>query len=247
MAVGITQLRDAPVDVLPEFTPPYVEVQTEALGLSAEEVEQLVTVPHGGGPPERDAGRQRAALGVGRRAFVDHAPVRARHRPHGCTSARAGAADAGAREPERVAAASDASAAVLGEPGHDDRAVSDEAVADRDLGSRSLGHETAPAGRARRGERVHVRPTRPPASGACRPGAVARQARDPEPGGQYRRKRADRFAAELPGGLDARHRRVLRDPQPEAPHPAHPAHADAGQAGQGAARRTRCPQPAAPG
>ncbi|MEP6954980.1 MAG: efflux RND transporter permease subunit [Solirubrobacteraceae bacterium] len=45
MAVGIIQLRDAPVDVLPEFTPPYVEIQTEALGLSAEEVEQLVTVP----------------------------------------------------------------------------------------------------------------------------------------------------------------------------------------------------------
>src|SRR3954452_23691805 len=45
MVVGVLQLRDAPVDVLPEFTPPYVEVQTEALGLSAEEVEQLVTVP----------------------------------------------------------------------------------------------------------------------------------------------------------------------------------------------------------
>src|SRR5213083_1345294 len=45
MVVGLTQLRDAPVDVLPEFTPPYVEVQTEALGLSAEEVEQLITVP----------------------------------------------------------------------------------------------------------------------------------------------------------------------------------------------------------
>src|SRR5215216_6111152 len=45
LAVGITQLRDAPVDVLPEFTPPYVEIQTEALGLSAQEVEQLVTVP----------------------------------------------------------------------------------------------------------------------------------------------------------------------------------------------------------
>src|SRR5918992_1485562 len=45
MAIGISQLRDAPVDTLPEFTPPYVEIQTEALGLSAEEVEQLITVP----------------------------------------------------------------------------------------------------------------------------------------------------------------------------------------------------------
>jgi CzcA family heavy metal efflux pump len=45
MAIGIVQLRNAPVDVLPEFTPPYVEVQTEALGLSANEVEQMITVP----------------------------------------------------------------------------------------------------------------------------------------------------------------------------------------------------------
>ncbi|MFN2488968.1 MAG: efflux RND transporter permease subunit [Actinomycetota bacterium] len=45
MGVGIAQLRDAPVDTLPEFTPPYVEIQTEALGLAAEEVEQLITVP----------------------------------------------------------------------------------------------------------------------------------------------------------------------------------------------------------
>jgi CzcA family heavy metal efflux pump len=43
--VGIVQLRAAPVDVLPEFSPPYAEIQTEALGLSAEEVEQLITVP----------------------------------------------------------------------------------------------------------------------------------------------------------------------------------------------------------
>src|SRR3954452_13580783 len=43
--VGVVQLRGAPVDGLPEFTPPYVEVQTEALGLSADEVEQLITVP----------------------------------------------------------------------------------------------------------------------------------------------------------------------------------------------------------
>jgi Cu/Ag efflux pump CusA len=42
---GATQLRDLPVDVLPEFSPPTVEIQTEALGLSAAEVEQLITVP----------------------------------------------------------------------------------------------------------------------------------------------------------------------------------------------------------
>ncbi|HEV2773503.1 MAG TPA: efflux RND transporter permease subunit [Thermoleophilaceae bacterium] len=45
MAYGVAELRDARVDVLPEFTPPYVEIQTEALGLAAEEVEQLITVP----------------------------------------------------------------------------------------------------------------------------------------------------------------------------------------------------------
>jgi Cu/Ag efflux pump CusA len=42
---GIAQMRAMPVDVLPEFTPPYVEIQTESLGLSAQEVEQLITVP----------------------------------------------------------------------------------------------------------------------------------------------------------------------------------------------------------
>ncbi len=45
LVVGVGQLRQMPVDVLPEFVPPTVEVQTEALGLSAAEVEQLITVP----------------------------------------------------------------------------------------------------------------------------------------------------------------------------------------------------------
>jgi CzcA family heavy metal efflux pump len=45
VAFGVARLRDMPVDVLPEFSPPYVEIQTEALGLSAQEVEQMITVP----------------------------------------------------------------------------------------------------------------------------------------------------------------------------------------------------------
>jgi Cu/Ag efflux pump CusA len=44
MASGFNQIRAMPVDVLPEFNPPYVEIQTEAPGLSAQEVEDIVTV-----------------------------------------------------------------------------------------------------------------------------------------------------------------------------------------------------------
>lgn len=45
LVVGGLQLRETPVDVFPEFAPPKVEVQTDALGLSAQEVEELITVP----------------------------------------------------------------------------------------------------------------------------------------------------------------------------------------------------------
>ena len=45
LVLGIVQVGRTPVDALPEFNPTTVEVQTEALGLSALEVEQLITVP----------------------------------------------------------------------------------------------------------------------------------------------------------------------------------------------------------
>jgi Cu/Ag efflux pump CusA len=45
MVFGTQQLRGMPVDAFPEFAPPRVEVQTLCLGLSAAEVESLVTIP----------------------------------------------------------------------------------------------------------------------------------------------------------------------------------------------------------
>jgi CzcA family heavy metal efflux pump len=45
MFFGVQQLRHTPIDVFPEFAPPRVEVQTPSLGLSATEVEALVTIP----------------------------------------------------------------------------------------------------------------------------------------------------------------------------------------------------------
>ena len=44
LAAGAVQARQMSVDALPEFAPPMIEVQTEALGLSAPEVEELVTL-----------------------------------------------------------------------------------------------------------------------------------------------------------------------------------------------------------
>src|SRR5881628_2013743 len=44
VAFGAVGLRNMPVDVFPEFAAPVVEVQTEAIGLSAKEVESLITL-----------------------------------------------------------------------------------------------------------------------------------------------------------------------------------------------------------
>ena len=45
MVFGVAMVGNTPVDVFPEFAPPRVEVQTEANGLSASEVEEFITVP----------------------------------------------------------------------------------------------------------------------------------------------------------------------------------------------------------
>src|SRR5262245_45362335 len=45
IAYGFDRLRYMPIDVFPEFAPPLVEIQTEGPGMSASEVEELITIP----------------------------------------------------------------------------------------------------------------------------------------------------------------------------------------------------------
>src|SRR5258708_13498442 len=45
LVYGIVSLSRVPYDVFPEFAPPQVSIQTEAPGLSPEQVEVLVTQP----------------------------------------------------------------------------------------------------------------------------------------------------------------------------------------------------------
>ncbi len=45
LGTGVWQLRNTSLDVVPEFSPLSLQVKTEALGLSAAEVESLITVP----------------------------------------------------------------------------------------------------------------------------------------------------------------------------------------------------------
>lgn len=45
MVLGFLDLRNASVDVFPEFAPPRVEIQTIAIGNSSTEVEELITTP----------------------------------------------------------------------------------------------------------------------------------------------------------------------------------------------------------
>lgn len=67
LIVGIRMIRGTPLDVFPEFAPPYVEVQTEAPGLSTAEVEALVTVPIENalnGTPWVQTSRSKSVLGL---------------------------------------------------------------------------------------------------------------------------------------------------------------------------------------
>ncbi|MCI0461465.1 MAG: efflux RND transporter permease subunit [Gemmataceae bacterium] len=75
LVVGYRSISQAPLDVFPEFAPPIVEIQTEAPGLSSEQVESLVTMPlenalHG--IPNVQAVRSKSVLGLSQVVLILH-------------------------------------------------------------------------------------------------------------------------------------------------------------------------------
>ncbi len=84
VVVGYRSLEHAPLDVFPEFAPPIVEIQTEAPGLSSEQVESLVTMPLENvltGTPGVKVMRSKSVLGLSQVVLVldqgtDHMRVR---------------------------------------------------------------------------------------------------------------------------------------------------------------------------
>jgi CzcA family heavy metal efflux pump len=84
VVAGVWTAHQAPLDVFPEFAPPIVEVQTEAPGFAAEDVEALVTIPLErslGGTPGVATLRSSSALGLSVVSVIFHYgtdPYRAR-------------------------------------------------------------------------------------------------------------------------------------------------------------------------
>ncbi len=73
LAVGVLILRTASLDVFPEFAPPQVVVQIEAPGLTAEDVERLITFPIEtviNGTPGVDVIRSKSSAGLSTMAVV---------------------------------------------------------------------------------------------------------------------------------------------------------------------------------
>jgi CzcA family heavy metal efflux pump len=67
VALGIDRIRHMPVDVFPEFAPPKVEIQTEGIGMSTAEVEELITIPMEEvlrGTPDLDIIRSRSVMSM---------------------------------------------------------------------------------------------------------------------------------------------------------------------------------------
>ena len=216
MAFGVVRLRDAPVDVLPEFTPPYVEIQTEALGLSANEVEQLITVPLEAdllnGVAGVDTIRSESVPGLSSIVMVFR-PGTDIYKGRALVQERLTQAHAlpNVSKPPLMLQPKSSSSRVL-MIGLSDGAkkltpIEQGILARWTIRPRLLG---VPGRRERR----DLGSARAAAAGAGGPAAPAREARHARPGHRDDGQRPARLAADVPRGVDPGHGRLHRDAQP---------------------------------
>ena len=239
LAFGVWQLRDADVDSLPEFTPTVVEVQTEALGLSAEEMEQLITVPLEqdllNGVAWMDSIRSQSVPGLSS-IVMEFEPGTDLYRARQVVQERLNEAHAlpnVAKVPAMLQPQSSTSRAMM-------ISLSSEELTPIQLGvlarwtivPRLTGvpgvSNVVIWGQKERQLQVLVDPER-----------LARLRRHPRPGHQHDRQRAVGVAAHLPRGVDAGHGWVHRPEQPAARRAAPLADQDGRRAGPGGHRGLR--------
>ena len=167
---GIRTLRTTPLDVFPEFAPPLVEIQTEAPGLSTEEVESMITMPLENalnGTPWKKIIRSKSVLGLSSVVLIFEEGtdlIRARQLVQERLATEASRLPAVAHPPVILSPLSSTSRALkIG-------ITSAEAFADGDDRTGPLDDPPAADGRCRRGQRRHLGPARPSVSGARRSG-----------------------------------------------------------------------------
>ena len=221
MILGIVQVGKSRVDALPEFTPTMVEVQTEALGLSAEEVEQMITVPL-----EQDllvgvpflTEIESASLPGLSSVLMTFEPGTDLLDARQVVQERLTQADRRRRVAGSGQATADDPAGVVEPSGLDDQPVVGHADSDRRVGARPVGDQPAADGV-------------PGVANVTVWGFRDRQLQvlvDPQrlrqsnttlaAGHRNRRQCVGSLATHLPRGLDPRHRWVHRHRQPAAEH-----------------------------
>ena len=149
MYFGMRELQNAQVDVFPEFAPPRVEIQVPSVGLSAKEVEELVTIPI------EDALNGVEGLDVMRSKSVQSLSAinlifkRGTDLLQGPSAGRRTAVDGGADLAVLDEPAGADAGTILDQPLHEDRNRLRHAVAQRPFDDQLLEDPGAPLARAR--------------------------------------------------------------------------------------------------
>ena len=239
LAVGVATLPDAPADVYPEFTPPYVEIQTESLGLSAAEVEQLITVPLEAdllnGVEGVDVIRSSSTPGLSSIVLVFEPGFdvyKGRQLVQERLTQLGGAAFPNVSKPAVMLPPLSSSSRVMmiGLDSDELSPIQQSVIARWTTSPRLMGVQGVAnvAVWGMRDQQIQVQ---------VDPGEAAQGERHAQPGHPYGRKRADRLADQLPRGIGARYRWLHRDTVTAAPHPQRlRQHRQSGDARQGAGR-----------